>query len=63
MAKWIEAVGPSIGPDVIDTAAARRVIEQLAAVKKRAADLLGEAVPARPPGSASAARSVPCSRR
>src|SRR5882672_3658491 len=50
VAKWIEAVGPSIGPSVIDTAATRRVIEQLTAVKKRAADLLGEPVPARPPG-------------
>jgi indolepyruvate ferredoxin oxidoreductase, alpha subunit len=44
-AKWIEAVGASAG-----TQAARRAIDQLAAVKKRAADLLGPSVPARPPG-------------
>src|SRR5690242_9673252 len=44
-ARWIEAVGASASAQ-----AARRAIDQLAAVKKRAAELLGPSVPARPPG-------------
>jgi len=45
VAKWIDAMAPA-GAD-LDVA--RRVIQSLAATKKRATDLLG-AVPARPPG-------------
>jgi len=45
VAKWIETVGAAAGVE-----AARRAVDQLAAVKKRAAELLGATVPARPPG-------------
>ncbi|HET7763455.1 MAG TPA: indolepyruvate ferredoxin oxidoreductase subunit alpha, partial [Burkholderiales bacterium] len=45
VAKWINAMAPAS----VDTGAARRLIDGLAATKKRAADLLGT-VPARPPG-------------
>jgi indolepyruvate ferredoxin oxidoreductase alpha subunit len=45
VAKWIDATAPR----EVDMDGARRVIEALAATKKRATDLLG-AVPARPPG-------------
>jgi indolepyruvate ferredoxin oxidoreductase, alpha subunit len=48
VAKWIEAFGQPLGAEAID--AARRMIDRLAAVKKRAADQLGAPVPARPPG-------------
>jgi len=45
VAKWVESAGASIG-----IATARQAIDRLAAVKKRAAELLGAPVPARPPG-------------
>jgi len=48
VAKWIEAFGQSVGAEAID--AARSMIGRLAAIKKSAADQLGAAVPARPPG-------------
>jgi indolepyruvate ferredoxin oxidoreductase, alpha subunit len=48
VAKWVEAHGESIGAEAV--AAARRMTDQLAAVKKRAAERLGVPVPARPPG-------------
>jgi len=48
VSKWIETFGQPLGAEAID--AARRMIERLAAIKKRAADQLGTPVPARPPG-------------
>ena len=46
VAKWVDAVTPT----GVDLGVVRRVIEAIAATKKRAADLLGAPVPARPPG-------------
>jgi indolepyruvate ferredoxin oxidoreductase, alpha subunit len=46
VAKWIDTMAP-MG---VDLESARRVVHSLTATKKRAADLLGSAVPARPPG-------------
>ncbi|HKW39264.1 MAG TPA: indolepyruvate ferredoxin oxidoreductase subunit alpha, partial [Burkholderiales bacterium] len=46
VAKWIDAMAPG----GVDLDAARRVIDALVATKKRAAELLGAPVPARPPG-------------
>jgi indolepyruvate ferredoxin oxidoreductase alpha subunit len=46
VAKWIDAMAPAS----VDTGVARRLLDGLAATKKRAADLLGVPVPARPPG-------------
>jgi indolepyruvate ferredoxin oxidoreductase alpha subunit len=48
VAKWVEAFGQPVGVEAIE--AARRTIDQLAAMKKRAGELLGASVPARPPG-------------
>jgi indolepyruvate ferredoxin oxidoreductase alpha subunit len=48
VAKWVEAVGQSIGEEAME--AARRMIGRVDAGKKRAAELLGAMVPARPPG-------------
>ncbi len=46
MAKWIEAMPQR----EIDRAVMQRAVESLAAVKRRAAELLGAPLPARPPG-------------
>src|SRR5205814_9039669 len=46
VAKWLEAM---TSPDV-DSGGIRRVLDALSATKQRAAELLGGAVPARPPG-------------
>ncbi|HUL93236.1 MAG TPA: indolepyruvate ferredoxin oxidoreductase subunit alpha [Burkholderiales bacterium] len=46
LAKWVEAVAPG----GIDPGGVRRVLDSLTSTKQRAADLLGAAVPPRPPG-------------
>ncbi len=46
VAKWVEAMAPRD----VDQSGVRGVIEAIAATKKRAAELLGGSVPARPPG-------------
>jgi indolepyruvate ferredoxin oxidoreductase alpha subunit len=46
VAKWVDAMAPRN----VDQSGVRRVIEALAATRKRAAGLLGDSVPARPPG-------------
>jgi indolepyruvate ferredoxin oxidoreductase alpha subunit len=46
VAKWVEAMAPRN----VDLGGVRRLLEALAATKKRAAELLGAPVPARPPG-------------
>jgi len=46
VAKWLEAVAPA----GIDSGSTRRVLDALSATKQRSSELLGGAVPARPPG-------------
>jgi len=50
VAKWIDALAPHITSTGIDSSSAQRAFESLTAPKRRAAELLGGAVPARPPG-------------
>jgi indolepyruvate ferredoxin oxidoreductase alpha subunit len=50
VAKWIDALAPHITSTGIDSGSAQRAFESLTAPKRRAAELLGGAVPARPPG-------------
>jgi indolepyruvate ferredoxin oxidoreductase alpha subunit len=48
VAKWVDVAGESLGTEAVE--AARLIGARLIAVKNRAAELLGAAVPARPPG-------------
>jgi indolepyruvate ferredoxin oxidoreductase, alpha subunit len=48
VARWVDGVGQSIGAEAAE--AARSMIAHLERGKKRAAELLGDSVPARPPG-------------
>jgi len=48
--KWINAAAPHIANTGIDAGGIQRAFESLTAPKKRAAELLGGPVPARPPG-------------
>jgi indolepyruvate ferredoxin oxidoreductase alpha subunit len=50
VAKWIDALAPHIASTGIDAGSAQRAFESITAPKKRAAELLGGPVPARPPG-------------
>src|SRR5882757_362909 len=50
VAKWLEVMAPHVEKSGVDIGAIRAVLESLAATKRRAAELLGGAVPARPPG-------------
>src|SRR5258706_410631 len=50
VAKWLEVMAPHVEKSGVDIGAVRAVLESLAATKRRAAELLGGAVPARPPG-------------
>ena len=50
VAKWIDAAAPHIEKAGIDPDGSRRALDTLDATRKRAAELLGGPVPARPPG-------------
>jgi indolepyruvate ferredoxin oxidoreductase alpha subunit len=50
VAKWLAAMAPHLEKPGVDSEGIRRVLDALSATKQRAAELLGGAVPARPPG-------------
>jgi indolepyruvate ferredoxin oxidoreductase alpha subunit len=50
LAKWLETMAPHIEKAGVDSGSIHRVLDALGATKQRAAELLGGAVPARPPG-------------
>ncbi|MGC2518321.1 MAG: indolepyruvate ferredoxin oxidoreductase subunit alpha [Burkholderiales bacterium] len=50
VAKWLQAMAPHLEKAGVDTAKLHQVFESLTAPRRRAAELLGAPVPARPPG-------------
>src|SRR5207247_1970888 len=50
VAKWLAAMAPHVEKAGVDSGGILRVLDALSATKQRAAELLGGAVPARPPG-------------
>src|SRR6266853_431651 len=50
VAKWLATMAPRIEKAGIDSGGIQRVLDAISATKQRAAELLGGAVPARPPG-------------
>src|SRR3989449_933361 len=50
VAKWLETLAPYIEKAGVDSGSIHRVLDALSATKQRAAEVLGGAVPARPPG-------------
>src|SRR3982075_85669 len=50
VAKWLETMAPCIEKAGVDSGGIHRVLDALSATKQRADELLGGAVPARPPG-------------
>jgi len=50
VAKWLAAMAPHVANAGVDSGSIHRVLNALSATRQRAAELLGGAVPARPPG-------------